>query len=100
MGIGMSQGDVMRLQLLQAKGELKTLKSRVLTTQKSIEILEVAAKSETSVVAAIMAMIDAQLIQLRANLNEGLDRVEYLEKSISAAESPVKRAIIVPPGKA
>ena len=47
----------------------------------------------------LLGLITTNLEQLRANLLEGQERFDYLDKTISAAESPVKRAIIVPPGQ-
>ena len=40
MGMGMSQADVIKMQLMQAKAERKTLAGRIAVTKKSIEILE------------------------------------------------------------
>ena len=102
MGMDMSQADVMRMQLMQAKAERKTLAGRIAVTKRSIEILEKATPPvdpATFTDVMLMALITTNLEQLRANLLEGQERFDYLDKTISAAESPVKRAIIVPPGQ-
>lgn len=98
MGLGMSQADVIRMQLMQAKEERKTLAGRIGVTKKSIEILEKALPSG-NVGLMLVALIQTNLEQLRANLQEGQERFDYLDKSISAAESPIKKALIVPPNQ-
>ena len=102
MGMGMSQADVMRMQLMQAKAERKTLAGRIVVTKRSIEILENALPREGSRTGAeimLTALINTNLEQLRANLQEGQERFDYLDKTISSAESPIKKAIIVSSGQ-
>ena len=102
MGLGMSQADVMRRQLMQAKAERKTLAGRIAVTRKSIEILEKSIPPETIswgwTETMLVALINTNLEQLRSNLQEGQERFDYLDKTISSAESPIKKALIVPPG--
>lgn len=104
MGMGMSPADVARLQLLQAKGELKTLNGRIEVTEKSIEILSGSQNNSSPDVlerieGKLNALIETNLLQLQGNLAEGNERAEYLKKAISSAESPVKRALVIPPSK-
>lgn len=102
----MSQADVMAMQLLQAKAERKTLAGRIAVTKKSIEILEKATPANIIVSEGLswsetmlMALIQTNLEQLRANLQEGQERFDYLDKSITAAESPIKKALLVTPNQ-
>lgn len=106
MGLGMSQADVMRMQLMQAKAERKTLAGRIAVTKKSIEILEKSLPTgirppfgANPIEDMLTALINTNLEQLRANLQEGQERFDYLDKSISSAESPIKKALIVPPNQ-
>ena len=99
MGLGMSQADVMRMQLMQAKAERKTLAGRIAVTKRSIEILEASSIGHVTVEGMLSALIQTNLEQLRANLQEGQERFDYLDKSISSAESPIKKALIVPPNQ-
>lgn len=106
-GTGVSQIDIQKMQLLNAKGERSTLAQRISVTSKSIEILESSGPERTEPVegklshieAMLSAIILANLEQLRGNLKEGNERFDYLDKAIASAESPIKKAIIVPPGQ-
>ena len=102
-GLGMSQADVLKMQLMQAKAERKTLAGRIAVTKRSIEILEkslLSSSGEPSPVETLLtALIHTNLEQLRANLLEGQERFDYLDKVISSAESPIKKALIVPPNQ-
>ena len=103
MGMGMSQTDMMRMQLMQAKAERKTLAGRLEVTKKSIEILVEASTFNSPhfvrIEKLLQALINTNLEQLQANLLEGQERFDYLDKTISAAESPIKKALIVPPNQ-
>jgi chromosome segregation ATPase len=104
MGMGMSPADMARFQLLQAKGELQTLNGRIEVTEKSIERLSGSLDNPSEnvlerVEGKLNALIETNLLQLRGNLAEGNERAEYLKKAISSAESPVKRALVIPPSK-
>lgn len=102
MGGGMSPQDMMRHSILQAKGEMETLAGRLAVTRESIQILESAlvdvseAVSGAGGISLLLAMVKAQLVQLRNNEAEGEARVKYLQSSIEKAESTVKRAVIIP----
>jgi ATP-dependent Clp protease ATP-binding subunit ClpA len=102
VGGGMSRAMVAQ----QAKGEKDTLLPRIEVTEKSIKTLEEAQarSSESShefvrIEILLLALIDTNLIQLKANLKEGVSRVTYLNEVIKQAESPVHRAIVHPVSK-
>jgi hypothetical protein len=108
MGMGGTGSGVqsMSVVLMQAKGELATLESRIIVTRESVDTLEAALAlhddSSMPVVhyleKVLTALIQTNLKQLHANLKEGSDRVEYLKRVISSAESRVKPSIAMPPG--
>lgn len=97
MGLGVSPQDAMRYQLLQAKGDLKTLSKRVEVTKESIETLEAALIPGFDAHSLALALVRTNLIQLYANLKEGEERMTYLLDAISKAESSVKPATLIHP---
>lgn len=102
MGMGGTGGVPRSVVVMQAKGERDTLQKRVAVTQSSIKELEEALnfQSESSVSRiekCLAALINVNLIQLKGNLKEGTERVDYLNEVIKQAESPVHRASLVHP---
>jgi hypothetical protein len=109
--MGMGGGVPRSVVAMQAKGERETLLPRIETTEKSIKILEEAlALSHVSELPAprshghfleslLIALINTNLTQLKANLKEGTSRVSYLNEVIKQAESPVHRASLIHPAK-
>ena len=112
--MGMSQQDMLKVQLAQARGERATLEGRVKTTSQSIETLETALKQATETapkddpevnyfapenptLILVIALIRTNLTQLKANLEEGMARIEYLDKSIKVMESQ-QSGVITNPG--
>lgn len=108
MGLGMgNQKAMMQQALMQAKGERETLRARIATTQESIKTLEAALPDglpesgtpEYQTERMVIALIQTNLTQLRANLKEGTDRADYLDAAIKQAESPIKTASLVHPAQ-
>lgn len=98
--MGMSQGDMLKVHLAQARGERTTLEGRVKVTSDSITTLETALKGgdrapselvdespTESLYRLVAALIFTNLTQLKANLDEGMARIEYLDKSIKTMEA-------------
>lgn len=108
MGVGPgNQRAMVQQALMQAKGERDTLKLRIATTQESIRTLEEGLPEllanpgapEYLTERMLSALILTNLIQLRANLKEGTERIDYLNQAISQMESPVHKASLVHPAK-
>lgn len=90
--------------LAQAQKQKATLIKRIETTKKCIEVLEnarsgYAESAFTSDAASLSAaIIDVQLIQLRAALEEGEPELALIESVIGRASSPLTKASLVLPG--
>lgn len=100
--------------LAQAQKQKATLLKRIETTKKCIELLETAAAIQMKAVEAklspaacsdalrdggtaiaVMAIVQTQLLQLRAALEEGEPELALIESVIERASSPLAKASLV-----
>ena len=109
MGMGVNPQMTRAMMLAQAKGERETLQARIETTEESIRTLESSlpepgmpgnpADPNFIVERMLTALIQTNLVQLKANLKEGRTRIAFLDQAIKQAESPVVHKATLIPGK-